>query len=338
MEINYFAYLNFKRTLNILGVFISYFLSKIIRVPIVFGSPISLSIEPTNICNLRCPECPSGAGKLTRAKGMLTMEDFKKIIDQFYKRGLYLQLFFQGEPYLNKNLHEMIKYAQKRKIYVSISSNGLLFNENNFDNVLENAPDKLIFSVDGLDQPTYEFYRRGGEFSVVDKAIRQIARIKKEKKLKKPFIEFQFIAMKNNERQIIETFKYAKEAGADKRVIKSMQVYSYESAIENLPSNKKYHRYNLNNGKIEIKGGVKNGCFSVWRTSVITWDGKVVPCCYDKDADNILGDIKSNLLAEIWKGGKYRKFRKIILKRKKSINICQNCAQGINENISERNI
>ena len=120
--------------------------------------PISYSIEPTNHCNLQCPECPSGLGSLTRPLGLLKISEFRQLIDQIKDTGFYVQLFFQGEPYINKDLPAMISYAQSKNIYISISTNGHFVNEKNVDYVLDNAPDKLIFSVDGLDEQSYQKY------------------------------------------------------------------------------------------------------------------------------------------------------------------------------------
>ena len=106
--------------------------------------PLSYSIEPTNHCNLKCPECPSGLGSLTRPLGLLKLNDFKNWIDQIKDKGFYVQLFFQGEPYINKQLPEMIKYAQDNKVYIAISTNGHFITEKNIDHILANAPDKLI--------------------------------------------------------------------------------------------------------------------------------------------------------------------------------------------------
>ena len=147
--------------------------------------PISYSIEPTNHCNLKCPECPSGLGVLTRPLGLLNFDDFKNWIDQIKDTGFYVQLFFQGEPYINKHLPEMIKYAQANNVYISISTNGHFVNEKNVDFVLENAPDKLIYSVDGLDEESYQKYRVGGTFEQADKGLRLLLKRKKELKEKK---------------------------------------------------------------------------------------------------------------------------------------------------------
>ncbi|MBZ0198397.1 MAG: SPASM domain-containing protein [Ignavibacteriaceae bacterium] len=306
-----------------------------VRRPVVWGKPLTFSVEPTNFCNLECPECPSGLGALTRPLGLLKFENFKNVIDQIYEHCFYIQLFFQGEPYINKELPEMIKYAQSKNIYVSISTNGLLINEKKVDLVLESAPDKLIFSIDGLDEKSYQNYRVGGTFKDADKALRLLIKKKKEKKLKKPFVEFQFIVMKQNEDQIEKVFSYGKEAGVDNVVLKTMQVSSYENALHFLPANEEYRRYVLKNGELKMKGNIKNHCFALWRTSVVTWDGKIVPCCFDKDANYEMGLLKGTTFDEIWKSKKYYKFRMSVLKNRDGIDMCTNCTEGLRINIIE---
>ena len=297
--------------------------------------PISYSIEPTNHCNLQCPECPSGLGSLTRPLGLLQTDDFKKLIDEISSTGFYIQLFFQGEPYINKNLPEMINYAQSKKVYVSISTNGHFVNEKNVDLVLDNAPDKIIFSVDGLDEESYQKYRVGGTFEQADKGLRLLINGKKERRVKKPFVEFQFIVMKQNEHQIEEVKKYCNEVGVDKMVFKTMQISSYENAVKYLPENKKFRRYVLENNSFRIKNDIKNHCFALWRTSVITWDGRVVPCCFDKDAQNEIGIANGRAFGDVWKSEKYFDFRNKILSNRKSVPMCTNCTEGLKVNIFE---
>ncbi|NWF50810.1 MAG: SPASM domain-containing protein [Ignavibacteriaceae bacterium] len=303
------------------------------RKPVVWGMPISYSIEPTNHCNLKCPECPSGLGSLTRPLGLLKFQEFKKLVDEIKNSGFYIQLFFQGEPYLNKHLPEMIKYAQLNKIYVSISTNGHFITEKNADKILDNAPDKLIFSIDGLDEESYQKYRVGGTFKQADEGLRALTERKKLRKLKRPFVELQFIVMKQNEDQIDKVKKYAKETGVDKVVFKTMQVTSFKNAIEYLPENPEFRRYLVDEETFRIKNKLKDHCFALWRTSVITWDGKVVPCCFDKDADYELGILNGKSFSDIWKADKYQQFRNKVLQNRKSVSMCTNCTEGLKINI-----
>ncbi|MBN2572148.1 MAG: SPASM domain-containing protein [Ignavibacteriales bacterium] len=329
MQINPFKHFTFLRGVNIIKIFFSYFLSIFLKRPIVWGKPITTTVEPTNLCNLKCPECPRGISALTRNAGYLSLEDFKKIVDQIYKYTFYIQLFFQGEPFLNKDLFKMIDYAKSKKMFVSISTNGTLFSDEMVNKLFESPPNKLIFSLDGLDEATYKIYRRGGIFNETLNGLGTISKYKKNKKLKEPFIELQFLVMKHNEHQIPLLNNFIKKYSVDKLKIKTMQVYSLEGAKNFLPSNPKYSRYILSENEFRIKSKLPNRCFTLWKNILVTWDGRVVPCCFDKDATYEMGNINKEEIISIWKNKKYLNFRKSILRNRKNISICNNCTSGL---------
>ncbi len=336
MEFNIIKYLSVIRLINIIKIITSYLLSIVSKKVIVWGKPLTISIEPTNRCNLKCPECPSGTGSLTRPLGLLDIINFKKIIDEIKYSSFYLQLFFQGEPFINKNIFKMIKYARENNIYTSISTNGLLLNSNNINSIINDPPDKLIFSIDGMTDDTYKKYRVGGKLINAIESLKLLLEMKKLSKNKYPFIELQFIAMKHNEHEIEDVMSFGKEIGVNKVVIKSMQVSSYESALEFLPKNEKYSRYIIKDGKLLFKNKLRNKCFALWRSTVITWDGFISPCCFDKDAKYNLGNVFIEGLKKIWKNEKYTKFRKAILTNRKGIDICTNCTEGLDMNLIEK--
>ena len=110
-SINFLRKLTFRRVWNATKVLSSFYVSRITGKPVQWGFPISVSFEPTTSCNLRCPECPSGLRAFTRPTGMLENSFFRQTIDDIYKEILYLIFYFQGEPYLNRNFLDMVKYA-----------------------------------------------------------------------------------------------------------------------------------------------------------------------------------------------------------------------------------
>jgi radical SAM protein with 4Fe4S-binding SPASM domain len=193
----------------------------------------------------------------------------------------------------------------------------------------------LIYSVDGLDEESYQKYRVGGTFKQADQGLRLLINRKKQLNQKKPYVEFQFIVMKQNEHQLDDVRDYCNEVGVDKLVFKTMQISSYENAVKFLPNNPKYRRYFVQDGKFSIKSKLKNHCFALWRTSVITWDGKVVPCCFDKDAEHTLGILNGKSFSDIWLSDEYQKFRSAVLANRKQTNICTNCTEGLKINILE---
>lgn len=308
----------------------SYYASKWSKRPLQWGLPISISVEPTTSCNLRCPECPSGLRAFTRPTGMLQKDFFQQTIDQLHKELLYLVFYFQGEPYLNPDFLEMVEYASEKKIYTATSTNAHYLNEENARRTVESGLDRLIISIDGTTQDVYQQYRVGGKLDRVLAGARNVVRWKRELKSKTPYIFFQFLVVKPNEHQLAEVKKLAKSIGADGVRFKTAQVYDYEKDPNNLiPVNTKYSRYRKNAaGTHELKNALNNHCWRLWHASVVTWDGLVVPCCFDKDASHRLGDLKTSSFREIWGGRDYTQFRQNILKSRRNIDICANCSEG----------
>ena len=282
------------------------------KKPVQWGYPISISFEPTTSCNLRCPECPSGLRAFTRPTGMLKKDFFSETIDQLYKELFYLVFYFQGEPYLNPQFLDMVKYASSKKIYTATSTNAHYLNDANAKRTIESGLDRLIISIDGTTQEVYQQYRVGGKLEKVLEGAANIVKWKKELKSKTPFIIFQFLVVKHNEHQIEDVKKLAAEIGVDDVWFKTAQVYDYENDPNQLiPTNEKYSRYQKNKeNKFEVKNSLQNHCWRLWHAPVITWDGLVVPCCFDKDAQHQLGDLKGKPFKEIWQNEKYRNFRK----------------------------
>ncbi|HZI68253.1 MAG TPA: radical SAM/SPASM domain-containing protein, partial [Hanamia sp.] len=292
---------------------------------------ISISFEPTTSCNLRCPECPSGLREFTRPRGMLKRDFFEKTIDEIYKDILYLIFYFQGEPYLNKNFLEMVSYASSKGIYTATSTNAHFLTDEMARKTVESGLDRLIISLDGTTQEVYEQYRREGDIEKVIQGARNIVKWKKELKSKTPFVFFQFLVVRPNEHQIEEVKKLAKEVGVDEVRFKTAQVYDYENDPNKLiPINEKYSRYKKNkDGKVIARNKLQNHCSKLWEANVITWDGMVVPCCFDKDATHRLGDLKNQSFREIWQNENYKRFRKELTQSRKNIDICANCSEGL---------
>jgi radical SAM protein with 4Fe4S-binding SPASM domain len=315
--------------MNAFMVWSSYHVSKLQNKSFSAGFPISMAIEPTTSCNLRCPECPSGLRQFTRPIGMLEPSFFKKTIDEVYKELIYLTFYFQGEPYLNPNFLDMVKYASDKSIYTSTSTNAHYLNEEQARRTVESKLDRLIISIDGTTQETYEQYRIGGKLQKVIDGTKRIIAAKKQLRSNTPHIVFQFLVVKPNEHQLNDVQVLAKELGVDEVVFKTAQVYDFENGNPLIPENIKYSRYKKKeDGTYSIKNKLLNQCWRMWSSCVITWDGVVVPCCFDKDAKHQLGDLKKEIFKGLWKSDKYQNFRQSILKSRQEIDICKNCSEG----------
>jgi radical SAM protein with 4Fe4S-binding SPASM domain len=304
----------------------SYLLSVLLKRPVMAGLPWSAAIEPTTSCNLRCPECPSGLRNFTRPTGNLSLENFRKMIDELSPHLVYLTLYFQGEPFLNRHFAEMVRYAKSHNIYVATSTNGHFLDEETAKLLINSGLDRLIISIDGTEQQTYEKYRRGGNIEIVKQGIANLFAEKKKAGRKNPLVELQFLVTGYNEHQIPDIKSFAREVKADKLTFKSAQVYSFEEGNTLIPSAEKYSRYRQTaDGKWQIKSRLPNRCHRLWRAPVITWDGKVIPCCFDKDAEHVMSNLYEQSFRKIWKSPEYRAFREKVFSARKEIAICTNC-------------
>ena len=327
--LNFVSKLTLRRLLNVGKLLSSYYVTKWTSKATQWGLPMTISIEPTTACNLRCPECPSGLRAFSRPTGNLKQDFFRKTIDELHKQLIYLIFYFQGEPYINPGFLDMVKYAKDKGIYTITSTNGHFLNDVNAKKTIESGLDRMIISVDGTTQETYENYRKEGNLESVLQGARNIVKWKKEMNSATPHTIFQFLVVKPNEHQIDEIYKIAEEIGIDEVKLKTAQVYEYEQGNDLIPTIEKYSRYKKNtDGTYSVKNKLLNHCWKLWHACVITWDGLVVPCCFDKDAQHRLGDMKDKPFQEIWQGEDYDKFRKQLLKGRDQIDICENCTEG----------
>ena len=328
-SINFISKLTTKKLINASSVLSSFYFSKWSKQALQYGVPFNVSIEPTTTCNLGCPECPSGLKNFTRPTGNLDYNFYKKTIDEIGDKLIYLYFYFQGEPYMHPKFLELVRYASHKKIYTVTSTNAHFLTERKAKETVESGLDRILISIDGTTQETYEQYRIGGSLEKVLEGTKNLVETKKALNSTTPHIVFQFLVVKPNEHQVEEVKRLAKEIGVDEVKLKTAQVYDFENGNDLIPTIDKYSRYQKqSDGKYKIKNALLNHCWKLWHSTVITWDGKIVPCCFDKDAQHQLGDLNNKTFSEIWQSDLYQSFRSRILKSRKEIDICTNCSEG----------
>lgn len=293
------------------------------------GNPVKIGIEPTTSCNLRCPECPSGLRSFTRPTGMLGIELHRSVIDQLYQDLVFLLLYFQGEPYLNPKFLDMAAYAREKGIYSATSTNGHYLTEEKARLTIESGLSEVIISIDGTTQETYQSYRVGGNLEKVKAGVKNLVEARKKAGTLYPFIVIQFLVVKPNEHQIQDIQKLGKELGVDAVVFKTAQIYDYENGSDLIPTISKYSRYRQGgDGKYQLKNRLDNQCWKLWHGAEITWDGKVLPCCFDKDANYEMGSLQTTSFESIWRSEAYDNFRGQLLHSRAEIDMCKNCSEG----------
>ncbi len=314
---------------NALNLYRSFHWSRKAGIPKISAPPIALSVEPTTACNLGCPECPSGLKKFSRPTGNLTDNLIDSLLDEIGDDLFYLTFYFQGEPFIHPNLSEMVAKANRKGVFTATSTNAHFLNDRSCEQIIKAGLNRLIISIDGTTQEVYESYRKRGNLEKVVEGTKKVLAKRKEMNSIFPRVYFQFLVVKPNEHQIEEVRALGKKLGVDGVHFKTAQVYDFEDGNPLIPSINKYSRYREKpNGKWEIKNTLSNQCWKMWHSAVVTWDGRVVPCCFDKDAKHQMGEIGDDSFSDVWFGDKYQDFRTTLLKSRNEIEICKNCSEG----------
>lgn len=297
--------------------------------------PYVLHIEPTNACNLHCPTCPTGSGKMNRPGRMMSFPEFKGIIDQVRGYARTISLWNFGEPFLNKELLSMIGYATSAGIFVVTSTNGHFLGSEEFcSDIVRSGLQHLIICLDGADQETMNRLRKNARFDDIMGGFTLMTGAKRKLNSQTPKIELQFIVTRHNEHQREYMRHLAKRLNVDTYCEKPVGIdYSFpdfqELAKDLLPSDLSLSRfYQKQDGTFELKGRIPNRCLKIYQSTVINSDGSVVPCSYDVFSDYVMGNIFEDSLKTIWKNDKYQDFRRQIRQDRKSISICNACPEG----------
>ncbi len=301
----------------------------ITKSPRAYCGPVSVAIEPGNVCNLRCPLCAAGAGTLNRPMGFMRQGDFRKVIDGLPASVTNLYLWGQGEPFMVPDFIDMIRYAVSKRYRTIVSTNGHFLDEAN--KITSSGLDTLIVSIDGADKESYDYYRVGGDFDTVIEGIRNVSDAVKRNG-GGPWIILQCLVTNKSDSDMPGVVSLARETGADEVEFKTLQVGFIEDGEIYLPDNSGHTRYYVDdNGKMETDRVwyLRNRCLRLYYSFQIDWQGNVLPCCFDKDSENIMGNAFNEPVSEIWNGKKYRAFRNLLNKKGRVLSICRDCTEGL---------
>lgn len=285
--------------------------------------PSFVSIEPTNICNLQCPECPTGNNSSTVEKGKISLELLQKIIPQLSKKTIFVNLYFQGEPFIHENLAELIRIISKHKMISSISTNAHFITKENAEAIVQSGLTKIIVSLDGYNQETYEIYRKNGSFEKVLQGLEYLKKAKETYKSNLPLIELQCLLFKHTEHHTSEIKAIGKKYSVDIVTFKTAQFYDLEN--KHLIPDKKNSRYTFKNDTLELQKPIRNKCWRMWSSLVISWQGNVIPCCFDKNHTYTYGNCFTEDLHTIIESKNTSQFKTKVHTNRKSIKMCKNC-------------
>lgn len=296
------------------------------RLDKVSGMPYKYFIDPINICNLRCPLCPTGKGVLARPRGRLKLEDLKRIVDEIAPFAYRIELYNWGEPFLHPDIFEMIEYIGQYRISTGLSSNLNHMNPQMAEKLVNSGLNQILVSIDGATQQSYEIYRRNGKLDVVLKNLELIINTKIKFHRSNPFIIWRMLVGRHNEHEVEIVRKKAKEIGVDSFTTGSLYVNTNDpEQIEQwVPLNPKYNPYSKKDHSIENTWD----CNDLWESMVINWDGGIAPCCWLHDSQFDFGNVSTETIREVWHSATYESARRVILGRGRKNDIrtiCHRC-------------
>ena len=339
------------RTLNQLRCWTSYALS-LFGVVRVRHLPTFVSVEPANFCQLRCPECPVGMGNKeqgTKSKDssvsnhlgstsrLMSLEVFGKILQQVQASAHTMQFYFQGEPLLNKQLPEMIAAAHKVGLYTIVSTNAQALNRSMAEALVRSGLSRVIVSIDGFSEESYAVYRVGGSLHKALEGLQHLANAKAEYH-SRIRIELQVLRLKSNEHEWDWIKKNYKKLGATHLVFKTAQLYNFEHGHPLMPTDERYSRYRKTADGTYVHKKfthlspyylfASSPCLRLWSGCVVTTNGDVLPCCYDKDHRHTYGNITQQSLTELYHSTKANALRRrVLLYQGEPLEMCKNCNQ-----------
>ncbi len=249
------------------------------RLVITKSLPFILNLDTVNVCNLRCPYCPTGAKQLHRAKPRMPLHVAKATLDKLKDHLLEVRLYNWGEPFLNPDIFDLIAHARDARIHSVISSNMSVKVQDLGERVLSAGLRQLRVSIDGLEQETLEKYRRRAEFEVIRENIRSIVEAKKRHKSPYPRIECAFLVFRHNEHEAAQLSQLKEEWGVDSFFPGSAFIYS-DSFV---PRNEDFP---------PIQTMFDKACQFLYFELMVEADGKVSPCCTNTDSRFDIGSVE----------------------------------------------
>jgi radical SAM protein with 4Fe4S-binding SPASM domain len=296
------------------------------------GHPYLLIIDPCNYCNLRCPLCPTGVGNLGRQQAMLSLDHFKQYFDPLADYLFEAYMHNWGESLLNKNVFSMIEYAQSRNVGTNLSSNLSETSSNDLDRLLDAGLEYLIVSLDGTNAQSYSKYRVRGKYDNVVENMHELIRRRNARGLKTPRVEWQFIVMKHNEREVAIAEEMAKKIGVD--LLRFIPVGMPYDTCDRQAVKDEWYPVTLEgraySDDVEQQFGQANKpspCFYLYRTMVVNPDGGVAPCCVVYKESSDFGRLPAEVMS-LWNNDNYQSARSLFSHRsapRKQETICDGC-------------
>ena len=271
--------------------------------------PPYLQIEPTSICNYRCVFCFETDETFTNKKnghmGQMTLDLFKKVIDQAEGNIEFISLASRGEPLACSDIVKMLEYTTGKFLNLKLNTNASLLDEKKCHAILSGGVKTIVFSADAATEPLYSKLRVNGSLSKVLTNIENFKKIKEKKYPNNPIISRVSGVKFNNEQNF----------------------NSMEKIWGKLVDQVAFVNYNpWENSYNKSSNEIIEPCSDLWRRMFVWWDGKINPCDVDYKSHLSVGNFYKNNIQELWNSEKYKLLRETHLsKKRQKKSPCSSC-------------
>lgn len=277
------------------------------------------------MCNLKCPLCPTGSGSSNRQKGFMTLDTFQHMLDELEKTLIAVYLYSYGEPFMNRNLPQMIEACTKRNILTLTTTNGH-FIERSEDalEVVDAGLTTLIFAIDGSSQKIYEEYRKNGDLEKVKRSVTLIEEAKMQRGSHHPYTVVRSVVMRHNVDDLLNLENLARGLGVDMFTAKTVGCQPGSELYKDYePVEKNMRRFRYDGDSKNRRSSVL--CSFPFRQPTVFWDGTVVGTEHDYELELPLGKIGEQPFSKMWNGPNAIRLRRSIRQGRNMPQFCDAC-------------
>lgn len=259
--------------------------------------PWIVNLDTFSGCNLKCPFCPTGTDQMERKKVHMPIERAKRVIDLVRDHALEIRLYNWGEPFLNPDIFEIIRYAREAGLFTVISSNLSVKIKDLPRKVVESGLDRLTASIDGITQETLQTYRRRADASLCFANIKAIAEEKVLRGKSQPSVDLKFLVFRHNEHELPHLEAKCRELGANSFLPRRAFIF-HDSFVPKHPD-------------YQPIGQIFHGtCDFLYSELTIEATGSISPCCTNASEKWDVGNLSELTdVREFWNAPAHRAMR-----------------------------
>ncbi len=268
----------------------------------VRSRPFIIRLEPSVVCNLKCPGCITPTKTLVAGQTrMMTVQTFEKLLRATHKLAMRMTFYMEGEPTTNPWLFDMIRMAASKRLFTSISTNFTLMREQWLDPLFRSGLDYLSVCLDGYTQESYELYRINGDVSKVKNGLRKTMDYKRQGRFRRPFVNVYSIMFGHVVPQMPEIEAFCRQIGVDQLTFRPDEC-NFDGTTPQVSA---------------PKPAPLAKCYWPWMTLQVDADGSVYPCAisFQHEDREPYGNIATQKLGEIWNNDRYRTTREYLAGR-----------------------